>query len=423
MLCYCLRLRSWWRLVAFSAPMALLVLTAYVGFDLYYETETGMIMGVPFLCFLALAVATVMIRSFSRKGMPRFVRAEAGESVRRNAVGLLVALACVLAPMGVTQWGRPYVRVVARMQRLMMEQKWGEMAEEAREHGELSYRAIAAYYAIALVQRGEIGTRLFDIRMDYDDPYMHGFDGTQGDIANYYMLDCDFYAGLAQTCIHHSMENLTMNGPNIRALKKLTKCALLTGEWQVARRYLRVLGTVPFEGGWVKRYEVMVGDTALIGRDKELAMVRLTEPIHDIFENNLVQPVFLGYNAALTEGRSVNALWNSLAVHLYTKSMPQFIFRCQPLQGTTPPEIFAEALALMSSKQPELIYMFHGLQFHRERLTSFANDVRPYMKDSAAHAKELYPKYKGYYPYYYFFGNLKATKKKENTSLSGSAVN
>ncbi|MCD8265523.1 MAG: hypothetical protein LUC33_00055, partial [Prevotellaceae bacterium] len=147
------------------------------------------------------------------------------------------------------------------------------------------------------------------------------------------------------------------------------------------------------------------------------------EPVHDIFENNLVQPVFLGYNAALLEGRSINALWNSLAVHIYTKSMPQFIYRCQPMKGTTPPESFSEALTLMASKQPELLQMYNGLEMQRGRLARFASEIKPYMKDKQKYAKELYPKYKGYYPYYYFFGNLKATKKKEGSATSKSGVN
>ena len=33
------------------------------------------------------------------------------------------------------------------------------------------------------------------------------------------------------------------------------------------------------------------------------------------------------------------------------------------------------------------------------------------MKDRAGNAYKLFERYKGYYPYYYFFGNLKATKK------------
>ena len=44
--------------------------------------------------------------------------------------------------------------------------------------------------------------------------------------------------------------------------------------------------------------------------------------------------------------------------------------------------------------------------------------------DGLTEAYELFGKYKGYYPYYYFFGNLKATKKGyTGLSTSNSGVN
>jgi len=53
--------------------------------------------------------------------------------------------------------------------------------------------------------------------------------------------------------------------------------------------------------------------------------------------------------------------------------------------------------------------------------------VKPYMGSHemrAEHALELLPKWKGYYPYYYFFGNLKATKRKDNNAgTSNQGVN
>ena len=51
-------------------------------------------------------------------------------------------------------------------------------------------------------------------------------------------------------------------------------------------------------------------------------------------------------------------------------------------------------------------------------------EMKPYMKDRPGFARELFPKYKGYYPYYYFFGNLKATRKTpKNEGSSTAGVN
>ena len=426
---YCLRLKGWWKLLQFVPALAYLLFLTYIGYDLYYEAETGLIMGVPFLALIVLMVLALIIRSFSHSHkFPNPFLPDKGESTKQHLAGLAMAVLTIALPMGVSHWMRPYVRVTTRMQCQMMEQDWRGMAETARKNADLSYRQIAAYYAIALTQSEEQASRLFDIRMDYDVPYIHGFNKNANDAANYYVMDCDLYAGLAQTAIHHAMEHMTMNGPTLRSLKLLTRGALLKGEWRVAEKYLRVLEHVPFEGDFVKKYRPMVGNLSMIDNDPEFHHMRLTEPVHDNFENLLTQPTFMGYNIALNEGRSINALWNSLMVHLYTKTMPQFIARCQPLQGNTPPPTIAEGLLLMSNKYPEIMKLFPGLEYNQARLLALLQETRPFMgshETRAEHAHELFKKWKGFYPYYYFFGNLKATKRKDtnNEGTSKQGVN
>ena len=56
---------------------------------------------------------------------------------------------------------------------------------------------------------------------------------------------------------------------------------------------------MPFEGKFCRKYEPMVGKTELVNADPEMAKIRLTEPIHDSFENQYQQPTFMGYNLSL----------------------------------------------------------------------------------------------------------------------------
>ncbi|MBQ8968663.1 MAG: hypothetical protein IJ064_02880 [Bacteroidaceae bacterium] len=426
---YCLRLRGWWRLLQYVPAAAYLCTIAYIGFDLFFETETGLIMGIPLVSFLVLLIMAFIIRSFSHAHtFPCAVCPPKDETPLQNRIQLVVTLLVTLLPIIITQKMRPYVRVTTTMQCQLIEQDWQGAIQTAHDNADLSYRPIAAFYAIALTQTGQQGTRLFDIRLDYDEPYMHGYNGATTNAANYYMMDCDLHAGLVQTAIHHAMEHMTMNGPTLRSLHILTKCALLKNEWDVAEKYLHILRHVPFEGNFIEKYSAMVRDTTRINADPEFHNIRLTEPMHDNFENFLTQPTFLGYNATLSEGRSINALWNSLLVHAYTKTMPQFIYACRPMQGTTPPETFAEALNMMSSKYPEVMHLYTGLEYQRPRLLAFMKEVSPYMGSHevrAEHAHELFSKWKGYYPYYYFFGNLKATRghQKANQGTSNQGVN
>ena len=62
---YCLRLRGWWRLLQYLPAGAYLGIVAYVGFDLYFEAETGQLLGIPTVCFAILLMMALVIRSFS----------------------------------------------------------------------------------------------------------------------------------------------------------------------------------------------------------------------------------------------------------------------------------------------------------------------------------------------------------------------
>ena len=143
---YCLRLRGWWRLLQYLPSAAYLIAVAYIGFDLYFETETGMIMGIPLLGFLVLLILALMIRSFSRHHtFPSLFRSPKDETLRQNRAQQALVVGIMAVTMGITQWMRPYVRVVTRMQCQMMEQDWKAMGETARSHADLSSSRGSAY--------------------------------------------------------------------------------------------------------------------------------------------------------------------------------------------------------------------------------------------------------------------------------------
>ena len=419
---YGMRLSARWRWIQYLPAGAFMGWLSYEGVNLYFENEGGMIMGIPFCVTQILSIWAAVIASFSRKKAPAIVGIPKDEEPWMNWSQFVIVATVFATQLVITEVWRPYTRVIAQMSVQVINKDWQAVMKTARANANLSYRPIAANYAIALVNTNQICERLYDIRMDYDDVYIHR-DGVVSSsyTLNLYQEDCDFYAGFVQTCIHHAMERMTMIGPNIHSLELLTKCALMTGEWEVAKKYLRILKDVPFEGEFVEKYSKYVGNGKMVNADPEFAMVRLLEPINDSFENTYQQPVFLGYNADLTEGRSKNALMNSLAVCMYSKSMPAFMMRTQPLEGTMPPENVADALLLMTSKDPGIMNRFPALNYRHGKLAQSLNEMKPYMKDRATFAKELFPKFKGYYPYYYFFGNLKATRKKTDEGTSSTA--
>ena len=408
---YCMRLCPAWRPIQYIPALCYMAVVTYLGLDIFFEARTGQIFGIPFVVLLILCIWGVMIRSFSRKPVPTLVGIPTDETPRQNCLQLAVIVLCLAAIVGFDQWQRPYVRVICQLLDMEYRQDWAGIQKLARAHATMSNRPMACSYAISLVQTGQVGERLFDIRLDYDSLYIHGMDGEHNNASCLYVPEGDYYGGFIQSAMHSSMEQMVMTGPTIRLLKLMTKCALMRSEWELAEKYLTMLRRVPFEGAFCQKYEALVRRPDLVNADKEMALIRLTEPIHDSFENQYQQPLFMGYNLLLVEGRSNNALINSLVVCLYTKLMPQFVERLEPLVGTMPPSIIQDGILLAENKNPGLSKHFTGLNVRQAQVQSFLQNMQPYMSDRPGHAYELFPRYKGYYPYYYFFGNLKATRK------------
>ena len=416
---YCMRLRPSLRAIQYVPALAYIAVVTFLGLDVFFEARTGLIFGIPFAALVVLCIWSIIIRSFSRKPVPAIIGIPMDETPRQNGLQLAVIAVCMAAIIGFDRWQRPYVRVICGLLEMQYNQDWAGIQKLARANAMMSNRPMACSYAISLVQTGQIAERLYDIRLDYDSLFVHGFDGAHNNASCLYVAEGNYYGGFIESCQHASMEQMVMTGPTIRLLKLMIKCALMREEWELADKYLAVLSRVPFEGVFCKKYGAMVRHLNLVNADPEMAMIRLTEPLHDSFENMYQQPLFMGYNLMLIEGRSSNALINSLCVCLYTKLMPQFVERLEPIVGTTPPSVIMDGIMLAENKNPGLSRNFTGLNFRQPQLQTFLMKMKPYMQDRAKYAYELFPQYKGYYPYYYFFGNLKATKK-GYTSLSSS---
>ena len=422
---------GWGGSFRFLPALIYIAVVTWHGLDIFFEARTGFIFGIPFVALVVLCIWAVIIRSFKSRVKSEELRVKNNSNSLKGETNsdssffvlhssLFFIVLAFVAIIGFDKWQRPYVRVICRLLDMEYRQDWAGIQKLARANAKMSNRPMACAYAISLVQTGQIAERMYDIRLDYDSLHVNGMDWNHNNGSCLYVPEGNYYGGFIEPSMRACMEQMVMTGPTVRLLKLLTKCALMREEWELAEKYLTVLRRVPFEGAFCEKYGRMVRRVDLVNSEPEMALIRLTEPIHDSFENQYQQPLFMGYNLMLVEGRSREALINSLCVCLYTKLMPQFIERLEPLVGTTPPSIIMDGIMLAENKNPGIMQHFTGFNFRQPQLQSFLDNTRPYMKDRPGFAYELFPKYKGYYPYYYFFGNLKATKK-GYTSLSSSS--
>lgn len=423
-----LRVPAPWRGLAFLLPAGELAYFVSRGIWLYYRGEPGIVFAWPLLVWAALGVALLLSR------LPRRLKGRALAGARAaapsaaasgHASGTSRALRPVLVVvvvlgglnLGTAHWAENTV-VAARMQRGVERADWDGMVDAALSVRRPS-RTIAAYYAIALTQKGQLLERLFELPFDYPGAESDTLGGAaeQGN----YTPDASFFAGLINTSNQTAMELMVHGGPRVCLLKRMALCSLLNGERALAEKYFRVLEEVPFESGFVERYRPMLADTTLMEADATLARVRELYPAEDIFSQRYRLPTFLGYNIGLTSG-SNPTLVTSLATCLYSKDMASVLLRTPLLRTRQSLPICAlQAIAIAARKQPELLRQYPEVNsFIRNEVEAFLREAAPYSKDKKKLRSELKKKWLGTYMYYYYCENNEGYQTRPT---EGSGVN
>lgn len=431
---YCLRLHPLWRWLQWLPSAAWMMWTAHVGLNLYYFREPGRILAIPFLFFVVCAVIAALIFFIKRPKQNYYQDLTTDDDSKKKTakkkktafakgpwlaalVTLVVMAACFALPMYHLEHRHPYMRPLTHMQVQLMKGDYYGISRTAHEHPEMSYRQMAGYYVIALAHTGQLAEQLFDIKLDFDSVRAYGYNGKPNKCLNYHVIDCNYHAGLIRAARHYAVQDLTMDGPSLYILKILVKMALIDGDWELARKYIHVIDQAPFEGAFVRKYQPMTEHHELVQADPEFAFIMKNAPTFDNFEQMYLKPCFAGFFVDLRSfPNSEVETWSAVAC-LYSKRMQEFLKRRKPFLGTTPPRSIAEGLLTQVNKYPDIMQAFPQLEMFVEQYNYFLQLAAPYMNDREAGSKALFNQFKGYYPYYYFFGNLGSTRKPDEGDI------
>lgn len=411
---YVFRLNGKLSILQFLPSVIWLIHLLYNGFDNYYQTETGKILGIPLCILIILILQSIFIRTFSKKKIIMAFTCPSRSTKRVLLESAFLILVPVLLIIGNEQF-RPYVRPTTHMQRALQSEDWEEMKKTAKECG-VSARTIAAYYAIALIQTGEITQSLFDIEYNYSDLHLHDRNGDADYGSAYYEADGNLHAGLVNSAYRNAMERLTMDGPSALILKILAEASLLNGEKDLCNKYIKILKSMPFEQGFANRIDELNRNHKLVAQNIRYQRIMELYPSNDDFETLYREPLFLGYNIALLQGRSMNALQASLAACLYSKMIPSFLIRTEPLVNSPLPKNVHDALLMESFKNPNVSHYFQFDEISKQKYNLFMNLSATYYGKREEGAKGLKEQFLGFYPYYYYYGNLNAEKKTEKAT-------
>ncbi len=232
----------------------------------------------------------------------------------------IVALLFVIAVKG---WYRDenYHHELA-MQHHIEQLNWDAVLQEAVQQKDEPTRAIVMMKNLALSRLGRQGNEMYYYRngsKQSNAPFVMRMMLVAGPLI-YYQY------GMTNYCARISMEMGVEFGWRPDNLKFLARCALLNGEWQVARKYIHQLKQTKFYADWANHAEELLNNPEKIAKDPEMAPI--VHMMH--YENKLtsdqgfVEKFLMTQLASSRETDDPVFQEQSLLASLWTKDSKEF---------------------------------------------------------------------------------------------------
>lgn len=236
------------------------------GLPLYTVSESHLVYYVPYILlgafYVALCFADLFRNSLSlssQHAVPSLVG-----RVGRAAVLLLIALAVYLNWFKDENFHRELV-----MEHAIARLDWQGVLDEAAAQKDEPTRAIVVMRNLALARLGRQGNEMFSYRNGskrYRAPFTMRLLIVAGPLIYYHY-------GLPNYSMRVSMEMGVEFGWRAEYYKYMARCAVLTGEEQLARKYLGILRQTLFYGRWAENVGKLIGHDELVTANPEMAFI------------------------------------------------------------------------------------------------------------------------------------------------------
>jgi hypothetical protein len=155
------------------------------------------------------------------------------------------------------------------MQRCIDRLDWEGVLSEASKQKDEPTRAIVMMKNLALGRLGRQGNEMYSYKngsKQYNAPFP-----CRLLIINGPMLYCQY--GMTNFCIRYCTEMGVEYDWRAEYYKNLTRCTLLNGEWNAARKYINHLKETTFHRKWAEKMEALVGKPKQIAQNPEMAPI------------------------------------------------------------------------------------------------------------------------------------------------------
>lgn len=289
-----------------------------------------------------------------------------------------------------------------KMQRMAQKFDWKGITKSFKEI-ENPTKAIYAYYLIAINNQDMLYSKAFDFSCKFEKSKSKYLTGEPT-----YYEDLLFNASFFNTSYLWSMEFWTTIGYSYERLKKMTLCALMNEEYDLANKYIQQLQHTMFQSKWAEEYATYTNNIDLLfEKHPELIKIKREIPI----KSQIVKLEPLNETYGMYDNLSYCNAERRLLADLYNKNMKAFSKDLLQMgnfyQKYPMPKYFKEAIiicAMNGDLNPIKKYnVEHPLA---EKLKKFNAQLKKYKEEEVAY-NALKEEYKGYYCLYYIFANNK----------------
>lgn len=309
-----------------------------------------------------------------------------------------------------------------KMTRAIDKGDWEEAVKASAAQKEEPSQLVVLYRNLALTKLGRVGDEAYNYPQGAARPKNMPMGLrviTLGGKLLYY------HYGQFNFCYRWCMEDGVEMGWKVDYLKYMTKCSILSGEYDLAQRYIDMLKKTLFYHDWALRYEQFIKNPATIAKDPEFASILPLYIYIDLMvgENSTDIESYLPRFFGLSDPPKSTPLFDevSLSSLLYAKQMGPifgvaFMRYARSHPGKSLPIHYREAVMLSQYAQRGTIdHLTFIPDMERKQFMQMMQNLQG-MKGMSTDkiAQAMYPMYgKSYYYYYFFFTPQSAETKKD----------
>lgn len=270
-----------------------------------------------YLPYALLALSLIVMAATSRRWEP---------TVRRSVIWLCCQVVIIaLLVTGIRHfWFDDYnFHKELKMQHYMEDLDWEGVRQEAANLEDEPTRAIVMMKNLALFRQGRQGDTMYQYRTGAkasDAPFPLAMVDVVG-------VPLYFHYGQNNYCYRWCMEAGVERGWGVYNLKYFTRCALVSGEKQLAKKYLNQLKHTRYHRDWAIEHETLLDSAALYASPEFEPVMHLAKVPDNISSDNTLVEKFI--NNQFVRVPSNDTLYIEQAVYsaLWSKDIPTF-WRC-----------------------------------------------------------------------------------------------